>query len=99
MKETNSVIKVVDVGEDKSIIGKCNMCQRRILNDPNEFWCDETRQIGGKYFCGGCLLELHPIITDVKESFNKLQVEIEVEYGEYYSIDEATGRLVVTNDS
>ena len=56
MKESTNVVKVVMIEEGHATIGKCNMCSRKIINDPFEFWCAESRLIGGKHFCGGCLL-------------------------------------------
>ena len=95
MKEDDSIIKVVSIGGDDKApsVGKCCMCARRILNDPEEFWCCETRLIGNKYFCGGCLLELHPIIEEVKDAF-KHEQGVASQTGHYYSIDMATGRMV-----
>ena len=98
MKESGNVVKVVNLTEDKVVVGKCNMCSRRIKNDPFEFWCNEARLIGGKYFCGGCLIELSPIIKQVEEAFLLVRLE-EEKQGNFYSIDQASGRLVVTNDS
>jgi hypothetical protein len=96
VKQEDIVVKIVKIDDKAPIIGKCCMCTRRILNDPDEFWCAETRLIGNKHYCGGCLLELAPIIDEVKESF---QNEINKGYNEgyFYSIDQATGRMV-TND-
>ena len=98
MKQTDSVIKVCSIEEDKApSLGKCCMCQRRVLNDPDEFWTSETRLIGNKLFCGGCLLELHPIVNEIKEAYDQ-QETIANDEGYFYSIDMATGRMV-TNDS
>jgi len=97
MKQEASVVKIVSIDDKKqSPVGKCCMCSRHILNDPEEFWCSETRLIGNKHYCGGCLLELAPIINEVKESFDKEMIKGYNE-GYFYSIDQATGRMV-TND-
>jgi len=96
MKESNNVVKVVNLEEGYAIIGKCNMCSRRITNDPLEFWCKETRLIGGKHFCGGCLIELSPIIKEVEKAYEEIYLE-EQERGNFYSIYQASGRLVVNN--
>ncbi len=94
MKQEGNISKVIHIGDGKPpSIGKCCMCTRQILNDPEEFWCCETRLIGNKYFCGGCLLELEPIIEEVRNAFNK-EKAIARETGHYYSIDMATGRMV-----
>jgi hypothetical protein len=96
MKQADNVVKVVMLEEGHATIGKCNMCARRIINDPFEFWCAETRLVGGKYFCGGCLIELVPIIKEVEEAFKEVRQEAEKQ-GNFYSIDQASGRLVVNN--
>lgn len=96
MKETTNVVKVVTIEEGHAAIGKCNMCSRKIINDPFEFWCAESRLIGGKHFCGGCLLELSPVILQVEEAYHEIRLE-EEKQGNYYSIDQASGRLVVNN--
>jgi|TARA_R110000824_G_C14912319_1_gene646752 hypothetical protein len=96
VRQTPNVVTVVDLEEGAANIGKCNMCTRIITNDPFEFWCAETRLIGGKYFCGGCLLELLPIIEEVNKSYLEIKVE-QIEKGFFYGIDEATGRIVVND--
>ena len=99
MKQEDSIVKIVRIEDKAASIGKCCMCTRQILNDPNEFWCAQTRMIGNKYYCGGCLLELAPIVKEVKEEYQVQKVD---SYNEgtdkFYSIDQATGRMVITNE-
>jgi len=97
VKQENSIVKIVKIEDKSPTIGKCCMCTRQILNDPDEFWCAETRMIGNKYYCGGCLLELAPIINEIKESFNRERNKGYAE-GYFYTIDQATGRMVTTNE-
>tara|TARA_B100000902_G_C27069775_1_gene793400 strand:+ start:553 stop:846 length:294 start_codon:yes stop_codon:yes gene_type:complete len=94
VKQANSVIKVCSIGDEEAYLGKCCMCQRRVNNDPDEFWTSETRLIGNKLFCGGCLLELHPVVEEVKYEYNT-QETIANREGYFYSIDMATGRMVI----
>jgi hypothetical protein len=94
LNEKASVVRVY--GEDDAIIGKCSICQRRIENDNEKFWCKETRMINTKCFCGGCLLDLKSITDKVFDAYEieKMKYQNDV-IPTFYSIDEATGRIVV----
>ena len=96
MKQETNIIKIVKIDDKAPSVGKCSMCNRQIVNDPEEFWCAESRMIGNKFYCGGCLLELAPIIDEVKESFGERKIVSEAE-GHFYTIDQATGRMVVAD--
>jgi len=94
MEEKPSVIRVY--AEGNAIIGKCHVCMRQIENDPKKFWCRETRMINTKCYCGGCLLDLWDVVNDVNKSYTKERDRRHAGgLGVFYSIDEATGRLVV----
>ena len=93
MRQMSSVVTVV--GDDKSKLGKCALCARFIVNDSTKFWCKETRMINLKLYCGGCLLDLSGTIQDVLISFNEKHEQTQSEEHRYYTIDEATGRMVV----
>jgi len=94
LSEKPSVVKVY--GESGAYIGKCHICQRRIENDPEKFWCKETRMINTKCYCGGCLLDLKEVVDKVHAAFKIQQtVYASAEVPTFYSIDEATGRIVI----
>tara|TARA_R110002051_G_scaffold95544_1_gene165519 strand:- start:300 stop:587 length:288 start_codon:yes stop_codon:yes gene_type:complete len=93
MKELSSVITVV--GDDKTPLGKCALCARQVINDNTQFWCKETRLINMKLYCGGCLLDLGEIINDVLYAFSVKHDQVNNNEQRFYSIDEATGRMVV----
>ena len=94
MKEDKSIIKII--GTDDAVIGKCTLCKRNIVNDKEKFWCRETRMFNMKLFCGGCLIEMNTITTKVYKSFEK-EHNKKLKEGTYYTIDEATGKLIVNN--
>ncbi len=93
MKQMSSVVTVI--GDDKTKLGKCTLCARFILNDNTKFWCKETRMINLKLYCGGCLLELAETVHNVTVAFNVQHKAIQSTEQRYYTIDEATGRMVV----
>ena len=93
MKEFQSLITVV--GDDDTILGKCNLCSRNVINDKTKFWCAQTRMINLKLFCGGCLLELWETVEEVNKKYMDVFNQRQHHDDYYYSIDEATGRLVM----
>tara|TARA_R110002110_G_scaffold27579_2_gene99980 strand:+ start:2062 stop:2349 length:288 start_codon:yes stop_codon:yes gene_type:complete len=93
MKQMNSVVTIV--GDDKTKLGKCTLCARQIVNDSTKFWCKETRLINMKLYCGGCLLDLGETVHSVTLAFSIKHDEIQSSEQRYYTIDEATGRMVV----
>ena len=94
MKEFKSLITVL--GDDTTVLGKCTLCNRNVVNDETKFWCAQTRMINLKLFCGGCLLELWDTVKDINGKYSE-EAQMKLKEGYYYSIDEATGRLVVDN--
>ena len=94
-KEYKSLVNVV--GDISAIVGKCNMCRRNIENDEEKFWCVETRLINGKFFCGGCLLELHDFTETVYQNYVNRNLLERQQKGTYFTIDEATGKIVTNN--
>ena len=97
MKQEDSVVKIIKIEDKAPAIGKCCMCTRQIVNDPDEFWCAQSRLIVNNYYCGWCLLELAPIINEVKKEFLKQKIDSHIEgTDKFYNIDQATGRMVLT---
>ena len=99
MKQFSAFAKLMQMPRYRLVnfdeLGKCTLCARQVVNDSTKFWCKETRLINMKLYCGGCLLDLGEIVNDVLYAFSVKHDQVNNNEQRFYSIDEATGRMVV----
>ena len=88
----------MDVGDDKTKLGKCTLCARQIVNDSTKFWCKEMKHQFDKYetilWWVSARLRVKTVHS-VTLAFSIKHDEIQSSEQRYYTIDEATGRMVV----
>jgi|TARA_Y100000310_G_scaffold207242_1_gene207706 hypothetical protein len=78
-----------------AVIGKCVLCKLNVCN--NEAWINTTSiNVGAKWVCGECLVELQPAVKDACKAYNKEKhtpEKYKVKNTYNVTVDPATGRL------
>ena len=78
-----------------AVIGTCILCKLKVCN--NKAWINTTSiNVGGRWLCGECLVELKPASIEAKKAYDKANHTVKkdkVENTYNVTVDPTTGKL------
>ncbi len=80
---------------DGVTLGKCQWCNRKIVEGNLESFSKMAKIINTKWYCGDCIYSIKPLVDEIAEHYKTME-DISDAFGEPVRLDPKTGRLVRT---